>query len=105
MNKHDPRLIQAVRSIESAAQGIPLRGDLEAELAIVERAQQRGWFTPDEDEMVLTRYSQYLSSPAALLISLEQLESTLRPNHVKWSDHLPAFTAAFTAACLMVRGS
>lgn len=105
MNKHDPRLINAVRSIESAAQGIPLRDDLEAELAIVERAQQRGWFTPDEDEMVRTRYSQYLSSRTALLITLEQIESTLRHAHVKWSEHLPAFTAAFTAACLMVRGS
>lgn len=105
MSEHDLRLVQAARSIESAAQGIPLRSELDAELAIVDQAQQRGWFTPDEDELIRTRYSHYLSSRSALLSTLEQLESTLRQPQKNWSEHLPIFTAAFTAACLMVRGS
>lgn len=101
----DLRLQQAVRSVEAAALGIPLREALASELDIVERAQQRGWFTPDEDETVRMRYRAYLSSRSALLSTLEQIEGTLRSKNHDWATHLPYFVTAFTAACLMIRGS
>lgn len=101
----DVTLPRAMRSVEGAALGIPSRQSLSEELAIVERAQQRGWFTPDEDEQIRTRYSQYLSSRIALLSTLLQIESMLQGMKRDWADHLPYFTTAFTAACLLVRGS
>lgn len=105
MHEQDITLPRAVRSVEAAALGIPTRQSLTEELLIVERAQQRGWFTPDEDEQIRTRYSQYLSSRMALLSTLQQIESMLQGTKRDWSSNLPYFVTAFTAACLLVRGS
>jgi hypothetical protein len=105
MQEFDITLPRAVRSVEAAALGIPSRQSLTEELMIVERAQQRGWFTPDEDEQIRTRYSQYLTSRMALLSTLQQIESMLRGMKRDWANNLPYFATAFTAACLLVRGS
>jgi hypothetical protein len=95
---------RSTQIIIAAALGIPLRANLDQELEIVEKAEARGWFTPDEDEIVRTRYSYYLSSRAALLGALQQLETSLR-NSTNWQDKLPYFISGFAAACLMMRGS
>lgn len=105
MQEFDITLPRAVRSVEAAALGIPTRQSLTEELIIVERAQQRGWFTPDEDEQIRTRYSQYLSSRMALLSTLQQIEDMLQGLKRDWNSNLPYFVTAFTAACLLVRGS
>lgn len=76
MQSSDITLSRALRSVESAALGIP-RSSLSEELQIVERAQERGWFTPDEDERVRARYGQYLSARMALLTTLQQIETML----------------------------
>lgn len=105
MREDDSRLQNAVRTVEAAVLGIPLRENLSIELAMAERAQQRGWFTPDEDEAVRACYSYYLSSRSALLTTLSQLEDTLKNNRRDWESQLPYFVTAFAAACLTIRGS
>lgn len=105
MQQSDITLSRALRSVESAALGIPSRASLSEELTIVERAQERGWFTPDEDERVRLRYGQYLSARMALLTTLQQVETMLKGMKREWSENLPYFATAFAAACLMVRGS
>jgi hypothetical protein len=105
MDCNDVALFRALRSVEAAALGMPSRADLQEELAIVQRAQERGWFTPDEDEQIRTRYGQYLSARMALLATLQQIEGMLLGLKRGWADHLPYFATAFAAASLMVRGS
>jgi len=105
MQQSDITLSRALRSVESAALGIPSHASLSEELMIVETAQKRGWFTPDEDERVRARYGQYLSARMALLSTLQQIEMMLKGMKRDWSANLPYFATAFAAACLMVRGS
>ncbi len=105
MKSLDVPLLRALRSLEAAALCMPSRESLQGELQIVERAQKRGWFTPDEDEQIRTRYAQYLSTRMALLTTLRQIESLLSGMDRQWSDHLPYFATAFAAASMMVRGS
>lgn len=101
----DITLSRSLRSVEAAALAIPSRASLGEELLMVERAQERGWFTPDEDEQIRTRYAQYLTARMALLSTLQQIESMMTGLSRQWSDHLPYFATAFAAASLMVRGS
>lgn len=105
MPQTDITLSRALRSVESAALGIPSRASLSEELMIVNKAQERGWFTPDEDERVRLHYAQYLSARMALLATLQQIETMLKGMKREWSENLPYFATAFAAACLMVRGS
>jgi Permuted papain-like amidase enzyme, YaeF/YiiX, C92 family len=104
METNDIMIQRSAQIVVAAALGIPLRANLDQELAIVEKAESRGWFTPDEDEIVRTRYSNYLSSRAALIGALQQLETSLRSS-AHWQDKLPYFITGFAAACLMIRGS
>lgn len=105
MERNDIALSRALRSVEAAALGMPTRSDLSNELAIVQRAEERGWFTPDEDEQIRTRYGQYLSARLALLTTLQQIEQMLAGSRQGWKEQLPYFATAFAAASLMVRGS
>lgn len=105
METLDVTLSRSLRSLEAAVLGIPSRSSLHEELIIVERAQERGWFTPDEDERIRTRYGQYLTARMALLSTLQQIENMFSGLNRQWTDHLPYFAVAFTAASLMVRGS
>jgi hypothetical protein len=53
-------------AVLAAAEALPERGDLAAELDLLEAATDRGYFPPDADELVRLRYSQYLGLRAAL---------------------------------------
>ena len=73
------------------------------ELPFLDAATARGYFTPDEDEAVRVRYSQYLGVRGALLSTLAELEEACAPAHGGWEKQLPAFAVAFAAACLLLR--
>jgi hypothetical protein len=45
-------------AVLAAAQALPERGDLAAELDLMEAAFKRGYFPPDAEELVRLRYSQ-----------------------------------------------
>lgn len=87
----------------AASRALPRHGDLDAERACVEAASARGYFLPDEDELIRLRYSQYLGLRAALLETFSELEALAGHTEMAWRNRLPVFAAAFAAACLVSR--
>ncbi|MCW1921941.1 YiiX/YebB-like N1pC/P60 family cysteine hydrolase [Luteolibacter arcticus] len=73
------------------------------ELPFLTAAVARGYFTPDEDEVIRVRYAQYLGVRGALLSTLAELENACSPAKGGWEKQLPAFAVAFAAACLLLR--
>ncbi len=90
-------------AVLAAAAAMPERGDLAAELERVEAAAARGYFLPDEEELIRARYWQYLGLRAALLGTLEELASLAGRDALEWRDRLPVFATAFAAACVLMR--
>ncbi|MCW1913322.1 YiiX/YebB-like N1pC/P60 family cysteine hydrolase [Luteolibacter sp. GHJ8] len=68
-------------------------------------AALRGYIAPDEDEEIKLRYTQYLSVRTALLSLLGTMEPASGRNAAEWRSGLPRFSAAFAAACLLLRGA
>jgi hypothetical protein len=73
--------------------------------AMLAAAEARGYIAPDEDEEIKIRYTQYLSVRSALLSLLGAMEPASGRNAEQWQRDLPRFTAAFAAACLLLRGA
>lgn len=95
----DPCVREGARTVAGAA--LMARAGLE--LAFLDAASARGYFTPDEDEVIRVRYAQYLGVRGALLSTLEELERACAPRNGGWEEQLPAFAVAFAAACLLLR--
>jgi hypothetical protein len=96
-------LARGVSAVMAAAEAIPEPGDLTDELGCVEAASGRGYFLPDEEELIRLRYSQYLSLRAALSETLGGLGEIAGRGAVEWRDRLPVFATAFAAACVLMR--
>lgn len=96
-------LARGVSAVLAAAQAMPDRGDLLDELACIEAASVRGYFLPDEEELIRLRYSQYLSLRAALMEVLGSLGGMAGRDAVEWRERLPVFATAFAAACMLMR--
>jgi hypothetical protein len=96
-------LARSTAAMLAASRALPRHGDLHAELACVEAASARGYFLPDEDELIRLRYSQYLGLRAALLETFSELEAVAGITEMAWRNRLPVFAAAFAAACLVSR--
>src|SRR5262245_53050727 len=77
------------------------------ELADIDRARSRGYFTPEEDERVRARFARYLTARAALLQTIEELRPVaLAPNGAVDEDRrLRALVIAYAAAALLVRAA
>jgi hypothetical protein len=96
-------LARSASAMLAASRALPLRGDLEAELECVEAAARRGYFLPDEDELIRLRYAQYLGLRTAMLETFAELEAVVGRSEVEWRDRLPVFSAAFATACVASR--
>ncbi|MCU0748667.1 MAG: hypothetical protein MUF13_03880 [Akkermansiaceae bacterium] len=105
MEKHETVcwLERGVAAVLAAAHAMPVREELGRELQCVEAAQARGYFLPDEEELVRLRYSQYLGLRAALGETLAMLAERSGWHDAEWKGRLPYFTAAFAAACVLMR--
>jgi hypothetical protein len=101
----DPCVIRGAAAVLAAARSLPTEASLAEELAIIEAAQTRGYFPPDDDEAVRLRYRQYLSLRAALLGTLRELMETSGVAEKDWRQRLPAFVTAFAAACILVHAT
>lgn len=96
-------LADCAATVLAAAAALPDRDDLSAELGFVEAAAARGYFLPDEEELVRLRYSQYLALRSALLATLGELGGLAGSGAVGWSGRLPVFATAFATACVLLR--
>lgn len=93
-------------ALSAAAAAMPQREQLQPEQACVVSATARGYFFPDEEELIRVRYLQYLALRAALVEILADLEDAIARAALdwrRWQEHLPLFTVAFAAACLLDR--
>ena len=96
-------LERGAAAVLAAARALPSRDDLLPELGCVEAAGGRGYFLPDEEELIRLRYSQYLGLRAALGETLGVLAEISGQRGSDWHQRLPVFTAAFAAACVLMR--
>lgn len=87
----------------AAAGAMPGRDGLTAESECAAAASARGYFLPDEEELIRLRYSQYLGLRAALVATLDALAGAAGRGRVEWADRLPVFATAFAAACVLLR--
>jgi hypothetical protein len=91
--------------VTAAATALP---DLEAlveELARVDAACARGYFLPDEEELVRRKYHDYLVTRSALLEVMEELARLAGTGAIEWRQRLPVFATAFAAACTLMRAN
>jgi hypothetical protein len=103
----DERLRSAARSIASLAPAVSGLDDLTAQLADIERAGLRGYFTPDEDERIRARFARYLTARAGLLQTIDELRPIAFATGpmVNEEVQLRAFVLAYTAAALLTRAA
>jgi len=105
MGNDEMDLLQGLQSVLAATEVMPKRTALAKEMQAAESAQARGWFTPDEDELVRESYCRYLAARRALLDVLASTRLMAGRGEESWSRQLPCFAVAFTAAAVLVRGS
>jgi hypothetical protein len=98
-------LLNGNETVLAAAAVLPQRDHLTRELSIAQQAAERGYFLPDEEEWVKLRYSQYLSLRASLLSTIEEIGGLAGRVHWQWRSHMPLFTTAFSAACILLRAN
>lgn len=96
-------LAKEVAAVLAGATAVPGVESLAEELGFVETACRRGYFLPDEDEVIRLRYSQYLSLRSALLVSMESLAEKAGEGGLEWRLRLPLFVTAFAAAWVLMR--
>lgn len=101
----DPETLRGAAAVVAASRAVPSRRALAAEMAMIGAAEDRGYFSPDEDEAVRLRYIQYLSLRAAMLGTLEDLVAASGTAEKDWRLRLPAFATAFAAACVLSRAT
>jgi hypothetical protein len=94
-----------VSAIVSASASLPAAAGLSLELDCVEAASARGYFLPDEEEIVRASYAGYLGVRVALLESLAELGAAAGNAVRDWRTRLPVFATAFAAACVLMRGN
>ena len=99
----EDRVIAGARSVVAAAAALPEESSVSQELECARLAQRRGYFLPDEDELVRLRYSQYLSIRAALLETIVDLGALAGRGATQWERRIPVFVTAFAAACVAMR--
>ncbi|MDF1713023.1 MAG: YiiX/YebB-like N1pC/P60 family cysteine hydrolase [Akkermansiaceae bacterium] len=95
----DDALKTSCRILRGVRPTLPDRKNLDREITDADRAQERGYYLPDEDERLRATYLSYLSGRAILW----QMINDFRP-YLKSGD-LRIFGLAFCAASMLMRSS
>ena len=100
-------LAQKARTVMGVAAAIPSERDLKEVLEAASTAAERGYFTPDEDEIVRGCFSDYLSARAALHEMLGELQPLfVTTSGVRVADDQEskqAYVIAFLASAILMR--
>ena len=99
-------ITNAARSFASLAPAVSGLDQLTTELEDVKRAASRGYFTPDEDDRVRTRFAQYLTARAGLLQTIQELRPLALDSNglvIEGQTRVKAFAVAHASAALLVR--
>ena len=77
-------LARCVPTLLSCEAALPRHADLQQEHEFIAAAEERGHFHPDEEEVVMLRYSQYMAIRSSLVQVLEQLEGKVYKTHITY---------------------
>ncbi len=102
---HETLLAGSVRSIISLAPALSHSERLGVELADIERATHRGYFTPDEDERVRLRFAEYLGARAALLQTIDDLKPIVARQNLDFDNptRWRAFILAYASTAMLIK--
>jgi len=90
----------------NAVQDLPAREDINAFVVVVEQAQDRGYFYPDEDEEIRAVYLRYLSIRQNLWELLAEIQLELKRLDTKHHiDYIGLFTLAFACGFVLMRAA
>jgi len=103
----DKLLKDAARSLIACRVAMPFESDMSGAIKDAKAAQERGYYTPGEDERLRAAYVSYLGVRAALWETIQSLLPYIElPRKFKqgdWERHLQAFAIAFTCAAMLLR--
>lgn len=98
------QIAASARTIATVGPSLPTIESLTSELADAERATERGYFLPDEDERIRTVFAHYLRTRAALISSLDDLRPLVSTSHeIDKRRQLFVFAIGFCSACMLIR--
>ena len=82
---------------------VPAKEELALELEIAKAAVSRGYFAPDEDDVIRFRFAQYLRARAVLHEILRDLRPHGARPREESTEAQRLFVVGFTAAMMLVR--
>ena len=104
----DQLLAHCVPALLACETALPTYDSLAREHAHLDAAEARGYFHPDEEELIVLRYTQYLALRSALIQILEDLQHHLGrivTGWRRWPHRMPVFLTAYAAGCLRHRAA
>lgn len=99
------RNVPALLACEAA---LPSFDALVEEQRCAEAAEARGYFHPDEEQLILLRYTQYMAVRSTLVQVLAELRRHTGRTVLgwrRWPQRMPVFLAAYAAGCLLHRAA
>lgn len=103
----DKLLSDSARALLSCHAALPLETGMKALVGDANKAQARGYYTPNEDERLRAAYVHYMTIRSALWQTVQDLLPYIElPRKFKkgdWHVHLKAFSIAFCASAMLVR--
>lgn len=99
------RNVPALLACEAA---LPSFDALLEEQRCAEAAEARGHFHPDEEQLILLRYTQYMAVRSTLVQMLAELRRHTGRTLLgwrRWPQRMPVFLAAYAAGCLLHRAA
>ena len=103
---HNTQIARAARILTTLAPQLPTLASMETELADAERALERTYFQPDEDQRLRATFSRYLRVRSALQTTLNELGPSVTRNGSIESDlQSQWFAIGFCAGCMLFRSA
>jgi len=96
----------ALREVLAAGAALPKLSDLEEVLKLSERAEERGYFSAEEDDRLCEIYAQYLRARGVLWGAVNSLQPLLKQKDEaaeRGPSQAAIFGVAFCAAAMLVR--
>lgn len=100
----DELVERSARALTTIGPLLPTYDSVQAVFSQLSEARSRGYFLPDEDDLVRTRFSSYLTTRAALQSVLEDLRPYVPDEFKEPTPRNPeVFLLAFCTACMLIR--
>jgi len=85
---------------------LPVEDEVLGLIGCVDAAEERGYYKPDEDEVIRSMYRRYLRVRVSMLDLVEGLRYLLDGEvDLTWVERLKAFTVGFSAGSILMRAS